>query len=497
MNHSAYKLFALILVLASMPASGQTPAAFDGKELLPGYPEQTLLIEVKDARKAADLVKKAGGEVVYDPNLGIGHDIPFLVVRLPGEKIVDRNFLESLELKAGVSSFPEDCGCEQPELPEVGEVSFDSLFVPIEDIKLPELRQRADGKALGKGALVAVIDTGVDASHPVFQDRVVFWSDATREGRIALQKLRVIEGKVRFEDKDLTVPKRIAENKDVFVGVFDETAMGVQLSDSVKTAEGQGLDFNRNGSVKDRFLVMIGVETPAEEAKPKTEPAAEPASDEQAPQDSEQTKEAASKEPSEESGQESAEGSTAEGSSEGSSEGSGAESAEPQQTQQPRPEDKPAEAKPAPAAKPKPRLVAFFDSDGDGQIKDKEAERAIWDFNAARKQQREGAEIPDADMVVFPSRTKTIAYPLLFEADSKGDVKHATLGVDFRSHGASISARTWRGSSRAMATRSAELRPRPRSWRSRPAAAFPAPMRPSCVDCSTLSSIRRVTFRTS
>jgi tripeptidyl-peptidase II len=441
MAQFACKLFVFILVLASisMPASGQTPAAFDGKESLPGYPEQTLLIEVKDARKAADLVKKAGGEVVYDPNLGIGHDISFLVVTLPGEKIVDRKFLEALELKAGVSSFPEDCGCEQPELPEEGEVNFDSLFVPIEDIKLPELRQRADGKALGKGTLVAVIDTGVDASHPVFQDRVVFWSDATREGRISLQKLRVIEGKVRFEDKDLTVPKKIAENKEIFVGVFDETAMGVQLSDSVQTAEEQGLDFNRNGSVKDRFLVMIGVEAQAEEGKPKTEPAAEPVSDEQTPQDSEQAKEAASKEPSEESGQESSEGSTAEGSSEGSAEGGGDESAEPQQAEQPTTtEDKPAEAKPEAAAKPKPRLIAFFDADGDGQIKDKEAERAIWDFNTARKQQREGVEIPDADMVVFPSRTRTIAYPLLFQADSKGDVKHATLGVDFRSHGTHV-----------------------------------------------------------
>jgi tripeptidyl-peptidase II len=97
----------------------------------------------------------------------------------------------------------------------------------------------------------------------------------------------------------------------------------------------------------------------------------------------------------------------------------------------------PGESKPATEPKPKPRLIAFFDTDGDGQIKDKEAERAIWDFNAARKAAR-GPEIPDADMVAFPSRTRTIAYPLLFEADSKGEVKHATLGVDFRSHGTHV-----------------------------------------------------------
>jgi tripeptidyl-peptidase II len=423
-------VFVLVSVISWISANGQSSGASDGKELLPGYPEQTLLIEVKDARKAAELVKKGGGEVVYDPNLGIGHDIPFLVVTLPGEKIVDRKFLESLELKDGVSSFPDDCGCEQQEIPEVGELSFDSLFVPIEDIKLPELRQRADGQGRGKGTLVAVIDTGVDASHPVFQNRVVYWSDATREGRISLQKLRVVEGKVRFEDKDLTVPKRIAENKEIFVGVFDETAMGVQVPDSVLTAENQGLDFNRNGSVKDRFLVMIGLDTepPAEpQAKPEDAEAGKPAAKKEEPAEEE-----SSEETSEESGgnQEAENG----GSEDASEQESEAETPDDQQA----PEDEPAASKPKPEPKPKSRLIAFFDTDGDGQIKDKEAERAIWDFNTARKEQREGREIPDSDMVVFPSRTRTIAYPLLFEADSKGDVKYATLGVDFRSHGTHV-----------------------------------------------------------
>lgn len=438
------KLFVpLFIVLLACPyAVGQNRPTFDGKQVLTGLPDQTMLIEVKDARKAADLVKKAGGQVDYDPNLGVGHDIPFLVVTLPGEKIVDRKFLESLELVSGVSNFTEDCGCDERELPEEGELSFDSLFVPVEDIKLPELRERADGQALGKGTLVAVIDTGVDASHPAFQNRVVFWSDATREGRISLQKLRVLEGKVRFEDKDLTVPKRIADNKEIFVGVFDETAMGVQLSDSLKTAERQGLDFNRNGSVKDRFLVMIGRDSQEQPAEPAAKPSDAAEDESAAAEDQEATDESEESSDAAESGENDAESpeSDPEDAANNGADQEAPSDAPPAEepAEQAQPKESPAKSKPANDAKPAPRWIAFFDTDGDGQIKDQEAERAILDFNTARKLQREGQEIDDADMVVFPSRTRTIAYPLLFEADSKGEIKHATLGVDFRAHGTHV-----------------------------------------------------------
>ncbi|MEC8305978.1 MAG: S8 family serine peptidase, partial [Planctomycetota bacterium] len=71
-------------------------------------------------------------------------------------------------------------------------------------------------------------------------------------------------------------------------------------------------------------------------------------------------------------------------------------------------------------------------------IKDEEAERPILDFNIARQIQRSGEELEYADMVVFPSRTKTIAYPLLFTADSENHVSHVTIGVAFNSHGTHV-----------------------------------------------------------
>ena len=245
-------LFCLaILICSCATAHAQKAATVDGKEKLAGYPEITLLIEVKDARKASGIITKNGGKIVYDPNLGVGHDIPFLVVTLPGEKVVDEKFIKSLELVSGTSTFhaesASDCDCDRDSKPDQQPepLNFDTLFVPVEDIKLPKLRERSKGKGRGKGIKVAVIDTGVDASHPVFQDRVIFWHDATQEGRVELKKLKVIEGKVTFNDKTLDVPKRISGNKEVFVGVFDETAMGIQFSDFQKTQERAGLDFNR------------------------------------------------------------------------------------------------------------------------------------------------------------------------------------------------------------------------------------------------------------
>ena len=72
------------------------------EELCDCSPELTLLLRVNDVRRTANLVTKAGGKIVYDPNLGIGNDIPFLVVNLPPSKLNDKKFIDSLKLPSGV-----------------------------------------------------------------------------------------------------------------------------------------------------------------------------------------------------------------------------------------------------------------------------------------------------------------------------------------------------------------------------------------------------------
>ena len=427
-RHLITSIVSLLLAITTC-VSAQKPGSYDGREKLKQYPEVTLLIEVKDARKAEKLIRKSGGKIVYDPNLGIGHDIPFLVVTLPGDKIVDAAFIKSLELKSGTAPFHSGGGCRETVNEERQPLNFDSLFVPVKDINLPKMQSRVEGSGRGKGTLVAVIDTGVDASHPVFQDRVIYWNDATQEGRITLGKLKVTDGKVSYQGKMLKVPGRIAHNPAVYVGVFDETAMGVQVQDAIKTAGLQGLDFNRNQSTKDRFLVMIGLDsdkskkektTQADKKIPETEPTE---SKEEKPTKTDSSKDTPVKE-----GEEKTEDTQPTEKTENT--------AEVKATSTDSKEQKSGQPKETEIRKPD--MIAFFDTDGNGQINDKEAETPILDFNTSRKMKRDGKTVSIADMVQFPSRTKTIAYPLLFQPDQKGNLNTITIAASFISHGTHV-----------------------------------------------------------
>ena len=282
---------------------------------------------------------------------------------------------------------------------------------------------------MARETLVAVIDTGVDASHPVFQDRVIYWNDATQEGRIALEKLKVTDGKVSYQSKMLKVPGRIAHNPAVYVGVFDETTMGVQVQDAIKTAGLQGLDFNRNQSTKDRFLVIIGLDsdksrkektTQADKKKPEAE-STEPKKEKPTKTDS--LKDTPVKE-DEEKPEETQPTDAAENTTEVKP-----TATDPKEQKAGQPKDKSIR---------KPDMIAFFDTDGNGQINDKEAETPILDFNTSRKMKRDGKTVSSADMVQFPSRTKTIAYPLLFQPDRKGNLNTITIAASFISHGTHV-----------------------------------------------------------
>ncbi|MFT7642763.1 MAG: hypothetical protein ACI9G1_004521, partial [Pirellulaceae bacterium] len=190
MNRTILSFFSLAIValVSSLTICSTANAETLNEELCDCSPEITLILRTPNVRLVATLVGKAGGKVLYDPNLGIGNDIPFLVVTLPPAKMIDKNFIESLKLPAGAIQelAPRPIAPTEKKTP-VTNISLKSLSVPIEDIKIPELRKREPGKGLGENTVVAIIDTGIDASHPVFQDRVAYWYDATREGRTILK----------------------------------------------------------------------------------------------------------------------------------------------------------------------------------------------------------------------------------------------------------------------------------------------------------------------
>jgi len=238
------------------------------------YPELTVSLAVKNVYQTIKLVEDAGGEVVYNPNLGNGISIPFIVVNLPPKKLIDKKFIKSLDLNAISIDLPfsnhiKPTGnlISDDELPTVNQ---SQRYVPIEDVKVDKLRERIPGKGLGEGVKIAVIDTGVDASHPVFGDRVIFWSDETQEGRVPMKSYGVTtlrkEGDanvtmqpiITYQDKIIEVPAGLNQDKPVYLGVIDEEEMGVQVPFADKNQDKQGLDIDNNNSLKDKYIVLAG-----------------------------------------------------------------------------------------------------------------------------------------------------------------------------------------------------------------------------------------------
>jgi subtilisin family serine protease len=223
------------------------------------YPTLTALLAVKDARRTIEVLKAAGAAVVYDPNLGNGSQIPFLIASIPPQKLSDQDFIEKLELKA--LSISEAGGLSRIEQKsETPRRAFgDNVYVPLNDIRIPHLQKdHNEGRPLGRNVTVAIIDSGIDAGHPVFQDRVVYWSDQTEETQVALEKLEVKEGGVSFQSKTVKLPAALTSAKEVYAGLISEEKLGVQASFEEKAQEkNPGLDLNQNTLLDDVYLTVV------------------------------------------------------------------------------------------------------------------------------------------------------------------------------------------------------------------------------------------------
>ncbi len=312
------------------------------------YPELTFLIQVKDAQAARAVVAQYGGEVIYDPNLEVGADIGWLVVTLPPKTVSNAEFRNALKGNARKIALSDSRARKnyQVNMPANKAVALDQINVPTKDIQLDQLQARYPQKVLGEDTVVAVIDTGVDASHPAFQDRVVFWADATQEARVVLTEQTANAGQLSIaSDLKLAVPKTFAEAEveKFYVGVIEETKMWAQLNDADKVAGKTGLDINRNNKENDRFgLVMAQVDG---------------------------------------------------------------------------------------------QWLAFVDTNGDQKWQETESDKAIVDFNSHRNQK---SDLDAKAFVRFPSRNRSIQYPLLINVDDEGKPESIDLGIDFNSHGTHV-----------------------------------------------------------
>ncbi len=223
------------------------------------YAELTVILAVKDAQKTGRTIEAAGGKVTYDPNFGDGSEIPFLIAELPPKKLFENEFIQSLELRGISVDHPRIRSYKPLQAPG----NFSPIYVPTNEVGVVEFRKRP-GNVLGENTLAAVIDTGIDAAHFAFQDRVVYWADLTREGTVDVEVGKVTGTQVTVKDGVLwTIPSGIDSKKPIYVGVFSEEEMGVQAAEADKLAGQGGFDLNGNGLYDDEYLFVAGEKTGA------------------------------------------------------------------------------------------------------------------------------------------------------------------------------------------------------------------------------------------
>jgi tripeptidyl-peptidase II len=219
------------------------------------HPSLTLILVPKgDLQTSIKSLITGGGKLVYDPNQGVGNSIPFYIAELKPEQINDSKFMGSLNIKAAQIDNANEA--IRPIETKISSTNLDvTNFIPKDSVRIGDLLSSGETLAdLGENTTVAVIDTGIDASHPGFEGRVVYWYDGTQETRTELKEVEVsAEGEISLNNKKLALPKNLPEGK-VFAAIMQEKDFYSQLSATSKASRGY-LDLNYNNS-SDEFLVV-------------------------------------------------------------------------------------------------------------------------------------------------------------------------------------------------------------------------------------------------
>ncbi len=225
-------------------------------EILPyyRYPSLTLILVPKgDIQKSIEALIAGGGELIYDPNNRLGATVPFYLASLSPEQINDSSFMESLKLKA--ASLDSSNTLVKPVTTKLksGSITPEN-FIPTKSVGIDSVVGYGETReSLGEDTVVAVIDTGVDASHPGFEGRVDYWYDATEEVQVSLKPVATSNLTFSLDQKVLELPRDIAKG-EVFIASLKESDLAAQLSNTGKE-EISFLDINLNKS-SDVFPVI-------------------------------------------------------------------------------------------------------------------------------------------------------------------------------------------------------------------------------------------------
>lgn len=240
----------LVITLMSTVASGvgaqqelAAPRAMQGLALSTAKGPVPVLIAATPGQVAAAsrTVTRLGGQVVKRIP-----DTDFLVARLPATALPElerSGSVRSVGLDRTVTLDPnamrplEDRASST--VPSTSEPAL-SLRITRGEIRAPQFTQQTG--ADGSGAVIAVLDTGVDPAHPQLlttpdgQGKIVDWQDFTGEGDVTLS-----------EQRSQSIPGILSRSGIYKIGAFHES--------QIPMGE-MGSDINRNGRGGDTFGIL-------------------------------------------------------------------------------------------------------------------------------------------------------------------------------------------------------------------------------------------------
>lgn len=182
-------------------------------------PSLTVASYSNDIVKTRKVLADAGATVVYDPNDfdGTGqvhHQIPFIIFEIEPSKLLDDSFVQNLnldifDLVEGTHSRlrESDPTLVAVDRPEAEPLKPRPFSLPKKEVNLDDLTDRGLAGVGGEEVIVAIADTGIDVTHPFFQNRVIYASDLTEEG-----KAKVEDAVLSFKQEDSRV---VADEMDV------------------------------------------------------------------------------------------------------------------------------------------------------------------------------------------------------------------------------------------------------------------------------------------